>query len=389
MQTLAEARKPQPSSDGARAPRPDLPAAEPRREGAAGRALMAGAMFATGLVSYVLLDESGPLAPLSADGSSARAEGASLPAQDPLVPFFQAGSPSGADGLVAFAGAAPIVNEGPVREPVRLTGAWLRAEQPAPAAAAFGNRIGRANAARMIVGGLLAGLRRPAATQEVSSGRIVDFQAELEARAPGGGAQAYDPLVLDLEGTGEYTSGRPTRFDLEGDGRLGYLRDIAPSAGVLVFDADGDGTAGENGLEVFGDRSDLDGDGRPDGYQDGFDALAAMVRKAESAGVLPAGTAAQGRLSAAHLAALGRAYRLGIRVGSLGAKTVPLAEAGVRLIALSDAQTVRDADFDGRGNDAGRRDGAYFVDAEGVTRDYQEIFLAYNRAQFRRLVARF
>ena len=48
---------------------------------------------------------------------------------------------------------------------------------------------------------------------------------------------------------------------------------------VLVFDKDGDGISGKDGSECFGNNTDLDGDGKADGYKDGFEALKALAQK--------------------------------------------------------------------------------------------------------------
>lgn len=387
--------QPQPSKAPPRPRLADRQAGEARPaapESGARRLLAAAAAFCAGMAGFAFLESAAGRA-----GLEPGAAGSALPAQPPLVPFSTLREATGVDGLVRFGGAAPLVSERPAAPspaPLRLTGAWVvedspeRASSPASARFAPSQRLRRTPTAALAA--LFAGLPGGGlGAQPVGGGRIVDFQGELEARAPGGQAPVIDPLVLDLEGAGAYTSGTPVRFDLEGDGRLGVLRDIAPGAGVLVLDSDRDGVSGESGLEVLGDRGDLDGDGAPDGYADGFEALAALVARAEGRGLLRPGTAAAGRLGALELAALERGFGLRIRKGSLNGRALGLAEAGVRALALSREPTVRRDDFDGRGNGSGRRAGAFFTRADGSTGDYQEVFLAYNRASLRRAIARY
>ena len=186
------------------------------------------------------------------------------------------------------------------------------------------------------------------------------------------------PLVFDLSGRGVRVSDGFARFDLSGDGRISTIHDIGSGTGVLVF-RNRDGVAGGNGSQLFGDRTDLEGRGRPDGFVDGFEALAGLVKKAEREGVLPEGTLAGGRLDARSLAALAKAYGLGMRRGSLTARTISLEEAGVGEIRLSNAPSMRTADFDGQGSDVVRRAGASFVRADGTTGSYEDVFFSYQR----------
>ena len=202
---------------------------------------------------------------------------------------------------------------------------------------------------------------------------------------PNGTAQTVvsSPLVLDLKGKGVRASDRVIGYDLSGAGRRERLHDIGSGQGVLVFDANHDGIAGQNGRELFGDRTDLEGRGKPDGYKDGFEALAALVRKAEKEKVVPAGTLDGGRLGAKELAALGRAYGLGIRVGGLLKRTISLQKAGVIGVSLSQAPSVRDLNFDGQGDDVVRREGAFFTRADGTTGSYEDIFFEVQRPAFK------
>ncbi|MBI3548245.1 MAG: hypothetical protein HY078_04240 [Elusimicrobia bacterium] len=184
---------------------------------------------------------------------------------------------------------------------------------------------------------------------------------------------ACSPLVFDLKGRGIRTTAGQVAYDLAGDGRPYRLHDVAADLGVLAFDADRDGVSGRDGRELFGDRTSLRG-GRSEGFKDGFEALEAFVRRAEQEGVLSPGTAAKARLGKEELAALGRAYGLGLRVGGIQGATITLEAAGVREIRLSGATSVRTENFDGRGDLVARREGAVFVRDDGSTGGYEDVF---------------
>ncbi|MBI4349738.1 MAG: hypothetical protein HY553_23075 [Elusimicrobia bacterium] len=198
-----------------------------------------------------------------------------------------------------------------------------------------------------------------------------------------GAAAAQDishcPLVFDLGGKGVRTSNQPVRYDVDGRGRIALIHDVASHTGVLAFDVDGDGIAGATGRELFGDGTDLDGNGVPDGHLDGFDALDSFVRRAEKAGVILAGTADSGLLTASDLARLHARYGLSLRLGSLKGRAVSPADAGVREIRLSTARSVRTENFDAQLNDVVRRHGAVFAHADGSTGAYEDVFFRYDR----------
>lgn len=182
------------------------------------------------------------------------------------------------------------------------------------------------------------------------------------------------PLVFDLDGNGIGTSRRSLNFDLDGDGAAEEIHDILSGDALLAFDADKDGIAGESGLELFGDRTDLDGDGKPDGYKDGFEALKALVKKAVREGVLEEGVLESRRLDSSQLDALGRAYGLSLRMDSLSGKAASLLEAGVVEVALSSYRSKTRKDFDGRGNSLMRRNGAVFLRSDGSPGTYADLW---------------
>jgi hypothetical protein len=187
----------------------------------------------------------------------------------------------------------------------------------------------------------------------------------------------YDPLVFDLIGRGVKTSSRKVLFDLFGFGRTDKMQgmtDIEEGTGVLVFDANHSGRSGKDGREVLGDRTSLYG-GLPDGFADGFSALKGLVAKGIREHVLKAAVADTGVLDEESLKALENAYGLKMRVGGLHGRTLTLAEAGVRGIALSKNQTKRLEDFDGRGNALMVQPGAVFLRADGSVGNYMNIWL--------------
>lgn len=187
------------------------------------------------------------------------------------------------------------------------------------------------------------------------------------------------PLVFDLSGGGVRTSARRILFDIIGLGRkdrLELVNDIEEGKGLLVFDADGDGISGENGLELFGNATDIDGDGRADGHTHGFDALEALVRRAVAENVIPRQALSRDSLGAADLAALGARYGLRMKIGGLNRSPVTLNQAGVLEIKLSRAPVHRVSDFDGQGNDVSRRPGAEFTRANGTSGAYEDVWFA-------------
>lgn len=188
------------------------------------------------------------------------------------------------------------------------------------------------------------------------------------------------PLVFDLSGSGVRTSVKRILFDIIGKGRrdhLNLINDIEDGMGVLAFDPDGDGRSGENGLELFGSASDINGDGRADGHSDGFAALEALVRRAVHEGVLPRETLSRDRLLAFDLAALGARYGLKMKLGGLNRPAVTLNQAGVVEIKLSRKEVFKVKDFDGQGNDVSRKPGAEFTRPDGTTGAYEDVWFAH------------
>ncbi len=101
------------------------------------------------------------------------------------------------------------------------------------------------------------------------------------------------PLVFDLNGDGIQTTQQNRLFNIDGRGGDELISSLGADDGTLVFDGDGDGRFGESGLELFGNNTDLNGDGQADGFGNGFEALGGFATQA-----LGAGAVADGRLDA-------------------------------------------------------------------------------------------
>lgn len=195
------------------------------------------------------------------------------------------------------------------------------------------------------------------------------------------------PLVFDLGRKGVRVSDRRLRYDIDGDGYREAISDFSSGNGVLAFDSDHDGVSGGSGRELFGENTDLDGDGRRDGFKDGFEALQGLIRRGVSAGVLAQRVIDEKLLGPADLAALEKAYGLKMRVGGLQKKAVSLREAGVKSLALSDEPSRLVRDFDGQGNDVMHQDGAVFTRADGSQGTYSDVWFSFSRNPGGHLVA--
>lgn len=189
----------------------------------------------------------------------------------------------------------------------------------------------------------------------------------------------YDPLVFDLAGNGFRVSGKTLEIDINGDGRLEPVADLAPGLGLLVFDANKDGVSGGRAAELFSAATDLDRDGKPDGFADGFDAFNGLVRMAVRDGALPKEVLVSMKLGPAELEALRKGYGLKFRIGGFRGEEKSLAEAGIREVGLSAQRSVRQNAFDGRGTDIVRRPGAVFARADGSLGDYADLWLGRRR----------
>jgi hypothetical protein len=91
--------------------------------------------------------------------------------------------------------------------------------------------------------------------------------------------QVHSPLVFDLNGDGVNTTKPNRNFDIDADGKQDQISSVGKDDGTLVFDKDGDGQLGKDGSELFGNHTDLDGDGKADGFANGFEALKGFADK--------------------------------------------------------------------------------------------------------------
>lgn len=176
------------------------------------------------------------------------------------------------------------------------------------------------------------------------------------------------PLAFDLEGDGIKTSSEKTYFDIDGDGDLDRIHNV--NEWVLAFDADGNGKAGESGLEVFGNNTDLDGDGKADGYKDGFEALEALAKKE---GLV--NDTDDFILDQNDIEILSEKYGLTLTKG-YGGESKSLQDAGITQINMSSGQSVRESNFDGKGNDIMRKYGATFT-VNGKEHEYADVWNAH------------
>ncbi|MFD2177193.1 hypothetical protein, partial [Veronia pacifica] len=135
------------------------------------------------------------------------------------------------------------------------------------------------------------------------------------------------PLTFDLNGNGKVdTTGISKAYDLDGDGKIDQIAWAGKGDGVLAFDANGDGTVGADGKELLGNNTDVNGDGKRDGFNNGFEALRALaIRHLGEAAV------ADGKLDAAELQALTQKAGLSMLVDG---ENKSLAELGITEVNL-------------------------------------------------------
>lgn len=201
--------------------------------------------------------------------------------------------------------------------------------------------------------------------------RVADSEGfMLEYAAPP--VQAVDPLVIDLNGDGLRTRARRVAFDIDADGKRDSVNDIDTGDGILVFDADGDGRAGEDGGELLGDAARLGEGPKP---ADGFAALETLVALAAQDGLLSQEVGLKNRLSREDLAALEDSWGLRVRVGGLKGRDRRLTDVGVVRLDLAAAAGRRHEDYDGRGNALTVGEGASVVMLDGSRRAYGELWL--------------
>ena len=135
----------------------------------------------------------------------------------------------------------------------------------------------------------------------------------------------------------------------------------------MVFDNDGDGISGEDGSECFGNNTDLDGDGKADGYKDGFEALKALAKKE---GLVSENDS---KLDEKDLKILEEKYGLKIKSNGYNSESQSLADVGITEINISNSETVMNKNYDGKNNDLMTQEGATFK-INGEEREYADIW---------------
>ena len=174
-----------------------------------------------------------------------------------------------------------------------------------------------------------------------------------------------DPLAFDKGNDGFKTKPETIDFDIDGDGIADKINDVDEF--VLAFDSNNSGIAGENGLELFGDGTDLDGDGKPDGYKDGFEALKALALKYDLISVN------DNVLDAEDLKFLQNKVGLSMKDGYKG-ESYTFEELGITAINLPSTDEVEtQEDFDGQGNNLMTQQGATFV-IDGEEVEYADVW---------------
>jgi len=168
------------------------------------------------------------------------------------------------------------------------------------------------------------------------------------------------PLTFDLNGDGVKTSEKVIDYDIDGDGDLDKINDVAD--GTLSI------RGGKDGKDLFGNNTDLDGDGKADGFANGFEALKALAQKE---GLI------NGKddmvLDSKDLKILKEKYQLGMKTDGDNSKEKSFEELGITEINLGASDEVTETvDFDGRNNDVLTQEGATFK-INGKDREYADV----------------
>jgi hypothetical protein len=177
------------------------------------------------------------------------------------------------------------------------------------------------------------------------------------------------PLVLDLDGDGIETTPQNKVIDLDGDGQLDQASWFGSKEGVLTFDANHNGKIDLNGKELFGDSSDVNGDGSPDHFANGFEALRALATK-----TLGAAAVQDNMLDASEIKALENKAGLRMMVGN---KTVKLSDNGISNLSLNYQNSTQ---TDAYGNEF-RQQASFqktLSNGQVVNRDMTDVWLNYS-----------
>lgn len=180
--------------------------------------------------------------------------------------------------------------------------------------------------------------------------------------------QFWSPLVFDFDADGIDTTAATDRTDINADGRVDAVNSVGADDGILVIDADGDGVAGEDGSEYFGNFTDLSDLGIEGQFANGFEALRAL---AEKEGLVGKGDQV---LDEADIEYLENKYQLGFKVGGYNADVSAASELVSEITLGQAGETERDYNFDGRGNMLESQAGTSFVTADGEESDYADLW---------------
>jgi hypothetical protein len=149
-------------------------------------------------------------------------------------------------------------------------------------------------------------------------------------KAPGGADKVASPLAFDLNGDGQInTKADGTKFDLTGKGgkTSGW---VDKGDAMLAFDKNGDGKVGGDGSELFGNNTDL---GTGEKYNNGFEALAGLEKKAASDQELGGKIKADGVLTADEIQVLENSkYKLRMKTDAGDGEGKKLSELGISQI---------------------------------------------------------
>jgi len=152
-----------------------------------------------------------------------------------------------------------------------------------------------------------------------------------------------------------------TQYDIDGDGTVDNINDVAD--GTLTI------RGGATGKDLFGNNTDLDGDGKADGFKNGFDALKTLALQE---GLI------DGKkdmvLDASDLALLQKKYQLAMKTAGYNSQNENLGDLGIGEINLGKTNETKTAqNFDGQGNDLMTQEGSTFS-LNGESRDYADVW---------------
>ena len=186
-------------------------------------------------------------------------------------------------------------------------------------------------------------------------------------QSPAKKEKVASPLTFDLNGDGKVsTTNGGKAFDINADGKIDNSGWAGKGDGVLAFDADGDGKVGEDGSELFGNNTVVDGKK----FNNGFEALRALANKAsrEIPGFGPVGQS----LTANQLKMMGDKYKLKMMVDG---QQRNLSDLGITSINLGYAEGKNVGFTDANGNQH-RQIGAGFT-MNGETRQVNDVWFKY------------